>query len=49
MGLVIRDDEIVDGLQRQYFPREFQTIKYEGSRQQGLRFGDVMYSGPWRF
>ena len=49
MGLVIRDDEIVDGLQRDYFPREFQTVEYEGSRPQGSQFRDVMYSGPWRF
>jgi hypothetical protein len=44
MGLVIRDDEIIDGLQRQYFPNEFQSIEYEGSRPHGLRFGDIMYS-----
>jgi hypothetical protein len=49
MGLVIHDDEIIDGLQRQYFPREFQTMEYKGSRPQGSQFGDVMYSGPWRF
>jgi hypothetical protein len=45
MGLVIRDDEIIDGLQRQYFPKEFQAVEYEGSRPQGSRFGDVIYSG----
>jgi hypothetical protein len=32
MGLVIRRDEIIDGLQRQYFPKEFQNVRYEGSR-----------------
>lgn len=32
MGLVIREHEIVDGLQRQYFPPEYQSIQYEGSR-----------------
>ncbi len=32
MGLIIRNNEIIDGLQRQYFPTEFQSIKYEGSR-----------------
>ena len=32
MGLVIRANEIIDGLQRQYLPREFQDIRYEGSR-----------------
>jgi hypothetical protein len=49
MGLIIRDDEIIDGLQRQYFPHEFHTIEYEGSRPQGSRFGDVIYSGPRPF
>ena len=33
MGLIIRKHEIVDGLQRQYFPAEFQNVQYEGSRQ----------------
>lgn len=33
MGLIVRPHEIVDGLQRQYFPREFQDIAYEGSRR----------------
>lgn len=33
MGLKIRAREIVDGLQRQYFPKEFQSIAYERSRQ----------------
>lgn len=32
MGLTIRAHEIIDGLQRQYFPKEFQDIRYEGSR-----------------
>lgn len=32
MGLYIRSHEIIDGLQRQYFPEEFQTIAYDGSR-----------------
>jgi hypothetical protein len=32
MGLIIRKNEIVDGLQRQYFPPEYQSIQYEGSR-----------------
>jgi hypothetical protein len=48
-GLVIRDDEIMDGLRRENLPKEFQTIKYEGSRPQGSRFGDVMYSGSGPF
>ncbi len=33
MGLIIRGHEIVDGLQRQHFPREFQNFEYEGSRR----------------
>ena len=32
MGLIIRAHEIVDTLQRQYFPPEFQGLKYEGQR-----------------
>lgn len=32
MGLIIRNNEIIDGLQRQYFPVEFQNIQYDGSR-----------------
>lgn len=32
MGLTIRKHEIIDGLQRQYFPAEFHNLKYEGSR-----------------
>jgi len=32
MGLYIRPHEIIDGLQRQYFPKQFQNIKYEGAR-----------------
>jgi hypothetical protein len=48
-GLVIRDDEIMDGLRRENLPKEFQTIEYEGSRPQGSRFGDIMYSGSGPF
>jgi hypothetical protein len=33
MGLYIRPNEIVDGLQRQYFPKEFQGLEYEGARR----------------
>jgi hypothetical protein len=33
MGLYIRPHEIVDGLQRQYFPKEFQNLEYEGARR----------------
>lgn len=32
MGLTIRAHEIIDGLQRQYFPPEYRGIQYEGSR-----------------
>jgi hypothetical protein len=32
MGLIIRNDEIIDGLQRQYFPPEYRDWKYEGAR-----------------
>lgn len=33
MGLYIRPHEIIDGLQRQYFPKEFQDIVYAGARR----------------
>lgn len=33
MGLYVRRNEIIDGLQRQYFPKEFQDIEYEGARR----------------
>jgi hypothetical protein len=32
MGLIIRGPEIIDGLQRQYFPAEYRNLAYEGSR-----------------
>lgn len=32
MGLIIRGHEIIDGLQRQYFPAEWRGVAYEGSR-----------------
>lgn len=35
MGLYIRPHEIIDGLQRQYLPEEFQSIQYEGARRGG--------------
>jgi hypothetical protein len=44
MGVVIRDDEIIDGLRREYLPKEFQSFEYEGSRPLGSRFGDIMYT-----
>lgn len=33
MGLYIRPHEIIDGLQRQYFPKEFRDIAYDGARR----------------
>jgi hypothetical protein len=33
MGLYIRPHEIIDGLQRQYFPKEFQSVEYPGARR----------------
>jgi hypothetical protein len=32
MGLTVRSQEIIDGLQRGYFPVEFRDLAYEGSR-----------------
>ncbi len=32
MGLIVRRDEIVDGLQRDYFPEEFRGLRYDGAR-----------------
>src|SRR5262245_2670282 len=49
MGLVISDAEMIDGLQLQYFPKEFQSIEYEGSRPQGSRFGEILYTDPGPF
>ena len=36
MGLIIRSNEIVDDLKRQYFPSSFRDLKYEGSRHAPL-------------
>jgi hypothetical protein len=33
MGISIRANEIIDDLQRQYFPKEFQDLAYEGARR----------------
>ena len=33
MGIYIRPHEILDALQRQYFPKEFQSIEYDGARK----------------
>jgi hypothetical protein len=49
MVIVITEDEIMDGLQRQYFPPEYQTIEYEGSRPLGSRFRDILYTNPGPF
>ena len=32
MGLTIRRSEIIDGLQRTYFPPEYRELAYDGSR-----------------
>jgi hypothetical protein len=32
MGLYIRPHEIIDGLQRQFFPKEFRNLEYPGAR-----------------
>jgi hypothetical protein len=49
MCVVVSDHEIIDGLQRQYLPKEFETIEYEGRRPVGSQFGDIIHSGSWRF
>ena len=33
MGLYVRPNEIIDGLQREYFPPEFQNLEYQGARR----------------
>lgn len=33
MGISVRANEIVDDLQRQYFPKEYQDLAYEGARR----------------
>jgi hypothetical protein len=33
MGLYVRPHEIIDGLQRQYFPKEFRNLEYHGARR----------------
>lgn len=32
MGLIIRKHELIDGLQRDFFPEEFRSVQFEGSR-----------------
>lgn len=34
MGVIVRRDEIVDGLQREYLPQELQSTTYEGRVRQ---------------
>lgn len=33
MGLIIRDDEIIDDLQREFLPEEFRHVTYPGSKR----------------
>lgn len=33
MGLYVRPHEVLDALQREYFPTEFRDIEYEGARK----------------
>ncbi len=33
MGLYIRSHEILDGLQREFFSKKFQNLKYDGARR----------------
>lgn len=33
MGLIVRPHEIIDDLQRRFFPKEYQSLKYEGSKR----------------
>jgi hypothetical protein len=32
MELTLRDNEIIDGLKREYFPEEYRDLAYEGAR-----------------
>jgi hypothetical protein len=43
--VVIRDDEVLDGLRRDRLPDRCEAMIYDGSRALGSRFGDIMYSG----
>jgi hypothetical protein len=44
-GLIISEDEIIDGLRRENLPKEFQMIQYEGSRPQRPHLGEILSSG----
>lgn len=43
MGLYIRPDQIIDALQRQYFPQEFQNSEYPGARRDDTEFPYLAY------
>jgi len=36
MSVSVRSNEIIDDLQRQYFPKEYQDLEYEGARPGAL-------------
>lgn len=43
MGLYVRPHEIIDALQREYFPKEFQNLEYEGARRDDTNFPLLAY------
>ena len=40
MGLIIRYDEIIDELKREYLPKEYQNLNYPGARRPTSIFDD---------
>lgn len=48
MGIYIRPHEIIDGLQRQYFPREYQDIEYAGAARNGGRLVGSPQACLWK-
>jgi hypothetical protein len=40
MGLLIRENEIIDDLEREYLPKEYQNLTYAGARRPRSIFGD---------
>jgi hypothetical protein len=40
MGLVLRDDEIIDDLERDFLPKEYQSLAYAGARRERSIFDD---------
>jgi hypothetical protein len=38
MGVYVRPNEIIDALERQYFPKQFQSLQYEGARRDDAAF-----------